>query len=285
MRLKGLALLLLSCAAVAQTPVRYLRIDFGSPYAVVNGVDPVFGPYGQIQTTYQGISGNFGFYDPRSGMQIVDFLNANVTGISDKSQAGIYTSPTGFDIQSFQFWPRSNQFFSFQFGATATIIVGQLRDGTVEGWYDDFHFNDTSFIATPVFASDGTVSHYNSETYTVPGATSTQILATNRHGRAGSFKAADGTQSGFVDRRNGKVDIYTLPNAAVNITALGADCFAGYVVRTSSEQAFVSCGERRFIPVNIGVSGTRVMEILPTGQLAGYAQDNSGRTFGFITLK
>jgi len=260
------------------------RIDLGSSSLTLNGIDPIFGPFGEIHTQYNGATGDYAFYDPASGMQIVA-PSGGVTGISTAAVAGSYTSSSGFDIEGFQWWPGSNQFFSFQWGATATLITGQLADGTVEGWYDDFHFNDISFIATPVLDSSGTVLYYTSQTFEVPNATSTQILIANDYGRAGTFQGADGSWSGFVERNGGKLVTLSLPKAAQSITALGADCYAGFVTRGKNQnhqQAFERCDGRADIPIRVGVGGTWIKQILPSGELVGYAQDANGNNFGFV---
>jgi hypothetical protein len=57
----------------------------------------------------------------------------------------------------------------------------------------------------------------------MPNATGTQILIANGYGRAGTFQGADGSWSGFVERKGGKLLTLSLAKAAVSITALGAD--------------------------------------------------------------
>ena len=277
--------------AVASNPLssaqqaHWRRIDLGSSSLTLNGIDPVFGPFGEIHTQYNGALGDYAFYDPASGMQIVAPAGA-VTAVSAQAVAGSYTSRSGFDIQGFQWWPKSNQFFTFQSGAFATTITGQLADGTVEGWYDDFHFKDYSFIDTPVLDSSGAVLYYIIHTFAVPNATSTQILIANDYGRAGTFQGADGSWSGFVERNGGKLVTLSLPKGAVSITALGADCYAGFVTRgknQNQQQAFERCdGGHADVPIRVGVGGTWIKQILPSGDLVGYAQDANGNNFGFV---
>jgi hypothetical protein len=253
------------------------RIDLGSSSLTLNGIDPVFGSFGEIHMQ----SGDYAFYDPASGIQIVAPAGA-VTAVSAQAFAGSYSNTTDVNISGFQWWPKSNQFFAFVWGATATFVTGQLADGTVEGWYDDYHFNDISFVATPVLDSSGKVLYYNSETYAVPNSTSTQILIANDFGRAGTFLAADGSWDGFVER-NGTLHALHLPHASISITALSRDCMAGFTLGVNgNQQAFLSCeGSPASVPVRVGF-GTVVKQILPSGNLVGYAQDDSGGNFGFV---
>src|SRR5579863_751871 len=273
-----------TAVGVAQHKPSITRITLNSPNLTLNGIDPVYGPFGGIQMRYKGVSGDYGFFDPASGIQIVVPTGA-VTAVSAQAVAGSYTSLTGFDIQGFQWWPGTNQFFTFEWGATGTFVTGQLADGTVEGWYDDFHFNDTSFIATPVLDATGHVLYYNSQTYAVPNGTNTQILAANEYGRAGTFENPDGSRSGFVDRaaHHGEFVVVSAPGASVTITALDGHCYAGFLeAQDGSRQAFKRCHDGPFEPVTVGVGGTWIMQITRSGDLVGYAQDASGNNFGFL---
>jgi len=276
--------LAVTALGLAQHKPSITRITLNSANLTLNGIDADYGPYGEIETKYKGASGDYAFLDPPSGIQIVVPSGA-VTGVSSQAIAGNYTSPSGFDIQGFQWWPGPNQFFSFEWGATATFITGQLADGTVEGWYDDFHFQDTSFIATPVLDATGHVLYYDSKTYAVPNGTNTQVLAANAYGRAGTFQNPDGSRSGFVDRtaHRGEFLVVSLSSASVSITALDDHCYAGFLLtQDGSQQAFERCHEGPFEPVTVGVGGTWIRQITRSGDLVGYAQDANGNNFGFL---
>jgi hypothetical protein len=253
----------------------------------LNGISPVYGMFGQVQTTYQGTVGQYAFWKPEGKpIHLLPYPSASISGIEGRCFSGTYSNPETFGISGFQQCTDRNgnvQFFSFDFGANATLIAGQVS-GTdaVAGYYDDFHFKDTGFISTPVFDGDGKVLYYNTSYFTVPGAISTNLLAINRYGIAGQFENSNGNWSGFLQRTGSALEIFNFPGALnTGVTAISEGCYAGYYdVGDGVRHGFFRCSNDP-IPLDIGY-GTWITEITESNSLVGYAQGSQGGYFGFV---
>lgn len=264
----------------------------------VNGISKDFGVYGQVATTYEGQFGDYAFWQPIG--QPIHVLNLPVGSLSgiDKRwlasgsfvtcMAGTYIDESGSKIDGFQQCTDAKgntQLYTFDLGANATHISSQIP-GTeaVAGFYDNYQLQDTGFIATPVFDSDGNVVKYNETTFSVPGATSTQLLVANQYGMGGSFQNSGSNWMGFLQRSNGPLEIVTLPGVtSVGITAINQDCVAGYFqIGEGTRHGFFRCrGDT--IPFDMGYGGTYITEITDDNVLVGYAQDfGEGTNFGLI---
>lgn len=256
----------------------------------VNGIDPVFGLYGQLDTTYQGQQGQYAFWKPEHGkMQILPYPTASISGINSHCIAGNYTDFANYTVAGFQQCTDKNgnvQFFEFALGAIATSLTAQLHGTqTTFGYSLDFHLKSTGFVATPVFDANGAVKSYNTTSYSVPGATSTRILTANETGMAGSFEAADGKWSGFIQPNGGALQVVNFPGSQnTAVTALGSKCYAGYSVASDGAQpAFLYC--HSFIPISLGYGATWITDITKDGDVAGYFPQSNGGYRSFVWKK
>jgi len=254
----------------------------------LNGIAKDFGIYGQVQTAYQGQLGDYAFWKKAEGaMNILPLPSGSLSGIDAHCMAGTYSNEQNFNISGFQQCTDNSgnvQFFSFDLGANATLIFSQVP-GTeaVAGYFDNFHLQDTGFIATPVFDANGKVLKYNTQNFTVPGGTSTNLLVANQYGIGGSFENGQNNWQGFLQRNNGPLEMFTFPGATnVAITAIGQGCVAGYFLLAQGNQhGFFRCKDDP-IPLDMGYAGTWITEITDQNVLVGYAQDLQGNNFGFI---
>jgi hypothetical protein len=253
----------------------------------LNGISKEFGLYGQVVTTYQGKFGYYAFWQPAGQpIHVLTLPVGSLTGIDQHCMAGTYTSEV--NLAGFQQCEDNNgnwQFHSFDMGANATVIVSQIPGSeAVAGYFDNGHLQDTGFIATPVLDGDGNVVTYNTKTYAVPGAKSTQLLVANQYGIGGSFENAQGNSVGFLQRTNGPFEIITFPAATnVGVTGINQGCIAGYFqIGLADQRGFFRC-EGDPIPFDMGYGGTFITEITDDNILVGYAQDpGEGTNFGFI---
>lgn len=260
---------------------------FGSS-TQLNGIDPVYGMFGQVETTYQGQLGDYAFWKPANGpLQLLAYPSASLTGINSHCLAGTYADPQNFNIAGFQQCTDKNgnvQFFKFDSGATATIIAGQLHGSeAVFGYFDNFHFINTGFISTPVFDPNGSVKYYNTVNYSVPGSVSTEVLAANKEEIAGSFENSQNRWSGFIQQiASGAITVVNFPGAVnTGITALGSKCYAGYYdMGDGAHHGFVHC--HGFIPLDLGYGGTWITQIRENGDLVGYFEQRQSGYRGFI---
>lgn len=262
-------------------------IDLGSS-TQLNGVDPVYGMFGQLETKYNGQEGMYAFWKPeKEPVQLLPYPTASLSGINAHCLAGTYTSFQNFNIAGFQQCTDKNgnvQFFEFEFGANATILTTQLHGSqTVVGYYDNFHLIDTGLIATPVFDSSGAVRSYNTTNYTVPGALSTKLLTADETQIAGSYESSPNHWSGFIQQTSGgPITVVNFPGATTTaVTALGSKCYAGnFVVGDGPQQGFVHCSG--FVPLNIGYGATWITEIRDNGDVVGYFSQKGSGYRGFI---
>jgi hypothetical protein len=262
-------------------------VDLGSS-TQLNGVDPVFGMFGQVETKYNGQLGMYAFWKPnKERLQLLPYPSASLSGINAHCMAGTYTDFQNFNIAGFQQCTDKNgnvQFFKFDFGANATILTTQLHGSqTVVGYFDNFHLVYTGLIATPVFDSNGAVRYYNSTNYSVPGALSTQLLTADKTQIAGSYEASTNHWSGFIQQTSGgPITVVNFPGASnTGVTALGSKCYAGYYdMGDGAHHGFVHCSG--FVPLDIGYGGTWITEIRDNGDVVGYFNKSQGGYRGFI---
>src|SRR5580698_1119493 len=260
----------------------------------LNGISKDFGLYGQVVTTYEGQFGDYAFWQPPGQpIHVLTLPVGSMSGIDKHCMAGIYSTGGGLGIAGFQRCRDNNgnwePFHSFDIGENATVIVSQIPGSeAVAGYYDssdNFRLHDIGFIATPVIDVDGNVVNYNIETFSVPGATSTQLRVANQYGIGGSFDtSAQDNWEGFLQRTNGPLEIITFPGATnVGVTAINQGCIAGYFqLGEGIQQGFFRC-QGDPIPFDMGYGGTYITEITDDNILVGYAQDpGEGTNFGFI---
>ena len=255
----------------------------------LNGIDPVYGMFGQVETTYKGQLGDYAFWKPPKGsLQLLAYQSASLSGINAHCLAGTYADPQNFNIAGFQQCTDKNgnvQFFKFDSGATATLITAQLHGSqAVAGYFDNFHFLYTGFISTPVFDSNGAVRYYNTVNYSVPGSLSTQLLAASKTEIAGSFENSNNTWSGFIQQTaTGAITVVNFPGAVnTGITAIGSKCYAGYYdMGDGAHHGFIHC-RHGFVPFDIGYGGTWITQILENGDVVGYFEQRQNGYRGFI---
>jgi len=260
----------------------------------LNGISKDFGLYGQVVTTYQGRFGDYAFWQPaHQPIQVLTLPVGSLSGIDQYCMAGIYSNEGGGNIAGFQRCRDKNgnwgPFHFFDMGEIATLIFSQIPGSeAVAGYYENPHHpqpEDTGFIARPVFDVDGNVLNYSIETFSVPGATSTQLRVANQYGMGGSFEnAAQENWVGFLQRTNGPLEIITFPGATnVGVTAINQGCIAGYFqIGLADQRGFFRC-QGDPIPFDMGYGGTFIKEITDDNILVGYAQDlGEGSNFGFV---
>lgn len=254
----------------------------------LNGIDPVYGMFGQVQTKNNGQLGEYAFWKPDKGhIQLLAYPSSSLSGINSHCMAGTFANPQNFNISGFQQCTDKNggvQFFEFDFGATATIITAQFHESeAVVGYFDDFHFIDTGFVSTPVFDGNGKVLHYNTMDYSVPGAVSTELLTANKTEIAGSFENSQNQWSGFIQQTaTGALTVVNFPGAVnTGITALGSRCYAGYYdMGDGAHHGFIHC--KSFIPLDIGYGGTWITQIRENGDVVGYFDQRDSGYRGFV---
>jgi hypothetical protein len=281
----AVAFVYLSMVACAEAQI--VRIGQST---ILNGISKDYGLYGQVETTYQGQFGYYAFWQPAGQpIHVLTLPTGSLSGIDKHCMAGNYTNESGFNISGFQQCRDNNgnwgQFHTFDMGANATLIFSQVPGSeAVAGFYDNGYLHDTGFIATPVLDGDGNVVTYTIETFTVPEATSTQLLVANQYGIGGSFENAQGNWVGFLQRTNGPLETFTFPGATqVEVTAINQGCVAGkFLLGEGNWHGFFRCkGDP--IPFDMGYGGTFITEITDDNILVGYAQDpGEGTNFGFI---
>jgi len=257
----------------------------------INGISPTFGVFGQVTTTFQGQLGTYPFYQPADKpVQIFPLQGASITGINEQCLSGILTTIDG--IAGFQQCTDKNgnvQTFEFFFGANATLIFSQIPGtNAVAGYFYNFHLQDTGFVSTPVFDSDGKILKYNTTFFSVPGAASTHLVTANQHGIAGQFQNSKNTWSGFVQRTGQEIETINFPGAIdTGITALGARCYAGYYdMADGVRHGFLHCDDRPS-PINDAITldlgnSTWITQITDTSAVVGYAEGANGNLFGFV---
>lgn len=283
---RTLAALLLTLLLSALAQAQFVQLGSSTQ---LNGIDPVYGMYGQVESTYNGQLGEYAFWKPPQGpMQLLAYPSASLSGINAHCLAGIYANPQAFNIAGFQQCTDKNgnqQFFSFDFGANATIITTQLHDSqAVAGYFDDFHLVDTGFISTPVFDSTGAVKYYDTVNYSVPGATSTQLLTATKTEIAGSYENSRDRWSGFIQEiSTGAITVIDFPGAVnTAVTALGANCYAGYYdVGDGVQHGFIRC-RHGFVPFDLGYGAIWITQILDNGDVVGYFYQRESGYRGFI---
>jgi len=284
--MKALAALLPTLLFSALAQAQFVQLGSSTQ---LNGIDPVYGMYGQVYTAYNGQPGAYAFWKPdKKPIQLLPYPSAQLTGINAHCMAGTYSNPQEFNISGFQQCTDKNgstQFFSFEFGANATIITTQLHDSqSVAGYFDNFHFIETGFISTPVFDSNGAVKSYNTVNYSVPGAVSTQLLTATKTQIAGSYQNSKGRWEGFIeDLSTGAVEVVNFPGAInTGVTAVGSNCYAGYyLVDENAQHGFIHC-RHGFVPLDVGYGWIWISQILDDGDVVGYFYQKNDGDRGFV---
>ncbi len=278
---EGTNTLFSNTTADANTAILYLKLTYGSPLTTVYGLSDEFGFFGSVLQK----QGTFPFDSPGGVLSLKPFpLSGTLTAINTESWAGWFSNGATFAIAGFTYLPAQKVQFTFNLSDTSTFLVGLHHEGTVEGWYADFHLKQHSFVATPV-RENGNVVGYNVVPFSVPGATQTRILTANDEGRGGDYVDASGLRNGFYERL-GK--LYSVPSEDTNpvrVTAISSQCIGVEVDLPSGQtRAETRCGSnRRLIVLGGGSPSIHITQVFDDGNAVGWVDEGNGSGFGYLT--
>lgn len=265
----------------ATTATPHLELTYGSSLTTVSGLSDEFGFFGSVQQK----QGTVPFDSPGGLLSVKPFLpSGTLTAINTESWAGWFSNGATFAIAGFTYLPAQNVEFIFNLSDTSTFLVGLHQDGTVEGWYADFHLKQHSFVATPV-RENGNVVGYNVVPFSVPGATQTRILAANDTGRGGDYVDASGLRNGFYERSGELHSVPPVNTNPVRVTAISSQCIGIEADLPSGQtRAETLCGStRRLIVLGGPDASVHITQVFDDGNAVGWVDQGNGSGFGYLT--